>query len=233
MKLKQLKKQEGMQPQFLMPITEINNLNKDKEYKLLEIGAEGRYLKGFFPNHIRYSSLDYQGKQDYIFDLNKGEIPIEDNSFDIIVCLETLEHIFYPHKVMKEILRIAKPTAIFFISMPNEFNFYLRVLYLFGKKTDCQETFRVVERHQHIQIPRVKDILNFFSEYLNIEKIDYGWSSRSNFNPKFSLGKFNKDLEKNNITKTLFSMTDKLINSLSSIYPSMFSRIVVIKGSLK
>ncbi|MDO8516492.1 MAG: methyltransferase domain-containing protein [Nanoarchaeota archaeon] len=172
--------------QFILPIKTLQKLAQSKKFKLLDVGAgvklkssEKSYLEKCLPNNIKYYSLDYYGKHDYIHNLDEFPIPIEDNSFDIIVCLETLEHTLYPDKVMKELIRIAKPDAIFLLSMPNEYNFYCRFNFLIGKKTDIQEPFEVINKHLHIQTPRVKDLIKFFSSYIQVEEIDYQWYSRT------------------------------------------------------
>lgn len=197
--------------QFLMPIEEINNLPRDKKFYLLDVGAGVRMLKEYLPSNIYYVSLDYEGNQDIIHNLDNLPLPIKSRCFDIIVCLETLEHTIYPDKVMKELLRIAKPNAIFFISMPNEYNFYARLNFLFGKKTDFQKTFRTTEKHLHVHSPRVQDIISFASEYLDIERIDYQWNSRQK--------------------GALFSIADWIINNvLKRISKALYSRTVIIKG---
>ena len=133
--------------QFILPIKILQHLPKNKRYKLLDVGAGECYLKHFLPDNVEYFSLDYNGKHDYIHNLDNFPISIKNNEFDIIVCLETLEHVLYPHKVMEELLRIAKPDALFILSMPNEYNFYCRLNFLFGIKTDMQEPFQVIEKH--------------------------------------------------------------------------------------
>lgn len=46
------------------------------------------------------------------------ELPYKDNSFDLVVCTEVLEHLSEPAKVLKEILRTSKKNVL--ISVPNE-----------------------------------------------------------------------------------------------------------------
>jgi len=187
----------------------------NKKYKLLDIGANENFLKGKLPKNIMYSGLDYNGEQDYVFDLEKGRFPIKDKTFDIIVCLETLEHVCHPDKVMEEILRVSKENATFFLSMPNEYNFVLRLYYLFGKKTEVQKPFKIVSEHRHIHTPRVKDIINFFSKYIKITEKTFCWQSQTS--------------ETNNLAY----MVDYLINIFAKIYPSVFTRLVVVKGVKK
>ena len=46
------------------------------------------------------------------------ELPYKDNSFDLVICTEVLEHLKEPAKALKEILRVSKKYLI--ISVPNE-----------------------------------------------------------------------------------------------------------------
>ena len=206
--------------QFILPIKTLQALPRDKKFKLLDVGSGEHLLEIFLPDNVKYYSLDYEGKQNFIHNLDKFPIPIKDKSFDIIVCLENLEHTMYPHKVMEELVRIAKPNAIFLLSMPNEYNFYCRLNFLLGRKTAAQESFMVVEKHLHIQLPRVKDIICFFSSYVKIQQIDYQWYSRSSWHHKGFSGKLSQFL-------------DKLINPFSKLSPSFFSRTVVVKAVKK
>lgn len=183
-----------------------------KNQKLLEVGAgEDCILKYVLPKNIHYSSLDMLGDCDFKIDLNKDKLPFKDNTFDILVCLETLEHTFYPDKIIKEFKRVTKNDGFFLLSMPNEYNFWLRLNYLFAiKKKQTDSPFEVVSKLQHIHRPRVIDIINFFSKYFEIKKIDYLWQSK-----KCSKYDF-------------FYYLDKIINVLAKFYPSLFARVVVI-----
>jgi len=200
--------------QYILPIQEIQSLSSNRKYNLLDIGAGVKDIKKFLSNNITYISLDHTSnvKHNIVLDLDKGidgtgHIPVKDNLFDIVLCLETLEHLQSPGRTIDEILRISKDDAMIFLSMPNEYNFWLRLQYLFGIKDQMKEPFQIVNKHLHIHLPRVKDIKKLFSNYLEIEKIYYGWNSYRS--PKI----FNSTLTK-----------------LSNIWPSMFTRMVVIKG---
>ena len=186
---------------------------------LLDIGSDEEHLKELLPENIKYFSLDYKGNHDYVRDLDKPPLKIKEK-FDIIVALEVLEHTQKPAKVMEELLNLAKPNSTFFLSMPNEYNFYNRINFVIGRKTSVQEPFKVVEKHLHIHQPRVKDILNFFSSYISIEKSSYCWYSRTSEHGK-------------GINKNIFRAVDKIINGLSSVSPSLFTRNVLVMGHKK
>jgi SAM-dependent methyltransferase len=214
---KSIKHLENDAGQFILPIKVLQHLPQNKRYKLLDVGAAGHYIQQFLPDNIEYWSLDHNGKQDYIHNLDNFPLPVESNKFDIILCLETLEHLLYPHKVMEELLRISKPNALFLLSMPNEYNFYCRLNFLLGKKTDMQEPFRVIEKHWHIQLPRVEDILQLFSEHIQIEKIDFQWYSRKSTHSK-------------GLKTKIASVLDNAINLFAKAIPTLFARTVVVCG---
>lgn len=46
------------------------------------------------------------------------ELPYEDNSFDLVLCTEVLEHLDEPKKALKELIRVSKKYLV--ISVPNE-----------------------------------------------------------------------------------------------------------------
>jgi len=191
-------------------------LSKKKDnLKLLEVGAGDRVLKEIIPENIKYYSADLSGEQDYKVDLNKERIPVKDKTFDILVCLETLEHVLYPDKIIEELKRVTKDEGIFILSMPNEYNFWLRLNYLFAiKKKMTDSPFEVVSKLQHIHRPRVKDIINIFGKHLKIRKVEYVWIS--------ILGK-----------KRIFHPIDKVLNFLAKVYPSLFARIVIVVAEKK
>jgi len=204
---------------YKLAIKEISKLDKNKKF-LLEVGAGTQIIKNFLPQNIIYHTLDNIGNllhKRYTFnhDLNSGRFPIKSDSYDIIICNDTLEHVMYPERVIEEIIRVAKKNAVFFFSMPNEYNFLMRFYYLIGKKTKTEETFKVVEKGLHIHKPRVKDIIDLFLKYFKIIKVEYIWQSRRSE------------------SSILIQGIDKIINFLAKIYPSLFARVVVIKAIRK
>lgn len=47
------------------------------------------------------------------------DIPVENNQYDAIICLEVLEHVYDVTRVLREIHRLLKPSAKALISVPN------------------------------------------------------------------------------------------------------------------
>lgn len=200
---------------YRLAINEIRKM-RNKKMLVLEIGAGAQIIKKFLPKEIIYHTMDnaedfWKEQYTYSHNLDAGKFPVNSEMYDIVICNETLEHVMYPGRIVKEIIRVAKKDAVFFFSMPNEYNFLARLYYLIGKKTKVQEPFQVVEKSLHIHLPRVDDILQFFSKYFVIEKVDYVWQSRSSEN-SFAARE-----------------ADHVLQSLASIYPSLFARCVSVK----
>jgi 2-polyprenyl-3-methyl-5-hydroxy-6-metoxy-1,4-benzoquinol methylase len=65
-----------------------------------------------------------------LMDLN-DDWDIEE-TFDVVVAAEVLEHLYYPDIVCKKIASVLKPGGIFVGSVPNAYNIKNRFRYLFG-----------------------------------------------------------------------------------------------------
>jgi methionine biosynthesis protein MetW len=48
-----------------------------------------------------------------------SHVPFDDRSFDAIVCIEVLEHVFEPQVVCSELLRVLRPGGTLIITVPN------------------------------------------------------------------------------------------------------------------
>lgn len=107
----------------------LGNLNG----KLLDIGAYKGELSKFLPN-IEYYPLDvYDLKKEFKNavkqNLNEDtNLSFKDNFFDYVVFIGTLEHLFFPEKILKEINRILKSDGFAIISFPNDNNWYWKLV---------------------------------------------------------------------------------------------------------
>jgi len=54
-------------------------------------------------------------------------IPYEDNSFDIVISINVLEHLSDPEKIFKEVHRILKKDGVFIVKTPNKYH-YVKIL---------------------------------------------------------------------------------------------------------
>lgn len=121
-----------------------------KELKKLEIKSvlDIGCGEGFILNKLReegigksWEGIDYSIKAVEIgkkinpdLDLKQGSIydsELKDNSFDLVVCTEVLEHLEDPQKALKEVLRISNKYVL--LSVPNEPLFLLSNFTQWGK----------------------------------------------------------------------------------------------------
>ncbi|MHC1635416.1 MAG: class I SAM-dependent methyltransferase [Candidatus Methanospirareceae archaeon] len=71
---------------------------------------------------------------------NLEHIPFPDKSFDVVLALDILEHLFDPIFVLREANRVLKDDGILLISIPNAANIYSRLVFLFtGEIKDAAE----------------------------------------------------------------------------------------------
>lgn len=115
-------------------------LPKDPEGKrLLDIGCGvgdiAYYLKrrGFSVKGIDFSKVAVQKSKEKgidagICDVDQVGLPFEGDSFDVIWATDVIEHVFDPMNLISEMARVIKPSGEIFITVPNDFNVYARLL---------------------------------------------------------------------------------------------------------
>ena len=112
---------------------------------LLDVGCgEGTFLAMMFKKYptVHLTGIDFSSvglsvakskvpECTYVqIDVSKS-YPFKDNSFDVVVALDVLEHSLEPEKILSEIKRIVKNKII--ISVPNFSSLPARVQMMFGK----------------------------------------------------------------------------------------------------
>ena len=107
----------------------VNFLNANS---VLDIGCRNKNLKNCISKKVRYLGVDVVKEADVKMNLNKIEkLPFKSKEFDVVVLSQILEHLFYPQKILREAIRVAKKYLI--IGLPNDFAYMLRINYLLGK----------------------------------------------------------------------------------------------------
>lgn len=91
---------------------------------LLDIGAADRWIEPLLSDSLKYVALDYPptgqnlyGARPHVFG-NAAQLPFCDGCFDSVVCLEVLEHVVDPGRVVMEIARVLRSGGRAWISMP-------------------------------------------------------------------------------------------------------------------
>jgi SAM-dependent methyltransferase len=94
----------------------------DKKWRVLEVGIDGDSLPGgnyqYFGKGNVYETLDYLERlhPTYIQDIQ--ETILSSEFFDLIICSQTLEHVYEPIKAIKEIFRILKKGGYAILDAP-------------------------------------------------------------------------------------------------------------------
>jgi len=84
---------------------------------LVDVGARDRVLRQHLQaSKLQYLSSDIVPGHDFRWDLEKP-LDVPDNSFEVVVALDVLEHIERIHDAFRELIRITKEKL--FVSFPN------------------------------------------------------------------------------------------------------------------
>jgi len=108
-------------------------LGKGDGKTLLDIPAgNGKFAEALARNGYKVIAADInKAQQDYVYaDMNEI-LPFDDNMFDCVVCLEGLEHLHQPVKLIRELIRVCKPGGRIVISTPNVTGMFSRLQFLF------------------------------------------------------------------------------------------------------
>jgi SAM-dependent methyltransferase len=93
-------------------------------FRVLDVGAGHGPYRPFF-QHVQYESADVQdnGVVDHVCDIH--QLPMADNTYDLVFCSQTLEHVRRPARAMREIGRVLKPGGEAWLSAPLVFQEHL------------------------------------------------------------------------------------------------------------
>ena len=150
--------------------------------KILDVGAGGCPHKSKF-EHCQYFSQDFvqlsnvqiqnqvgYGKIDFISDILN--IPVDDESFDVILCTEVIEHVPNPIEALKEMSRILKPGGKLLITAPMQSGLHQEPYHFYGGYTKYwYEKFLRENNFDSIQIePNGSLYTTYFSLGLTVLK---------------------------------------------------------------
>lgn len=133
---------------FLVVTSEIEKIVKDAKNKMsvLDIGCgDGIYEKLLSRECLDkaiFTGVDFSQEQlkkaakyfnqTYRVDLDSEKLPIKNNSIDMVICSEMLEHQFFPEKTISEISRVLKPSGTLIITAPNVASLQTRLSLFFS-----------------------------------------------------------------------------------------------------
>lgn len=92
--------------------------------------------------------------------LEREPLDFPDDSFDIVLSIEVLEHLREPDLLLAEIVRVARPGACVLMSIPNIVSLAARVRILFGLLPPA-----IASDPTHVRFYRQKDLRRLFSRH--------------------------------------------------------------------
>ncbi len=123
-----------------------------EDYSLLDIGCRTMDLKPLLKSCKNYTGTDLiPGEGVIACNLEEGLPDFKDNSYDIVVALDVLEHLENAHKVLEEMLRVAKKGV--FVALPNMYYIKFRMNFLMGNGLSGKYDFPVdpiLDRHRWV-----------------------------------------------------------------------------------
>ena len=114
-------------------------------------------------NALEYAKRNYKVETIKV-DLN-GSLPFKDNSFDVVVMAEVLEHLPYPNITLSEIKRVLKTNGRFIGNLPLAYHLKDRWQIIRGRK------LLISGDPTHLQFLSYEDVKKLMSNFFNIEEI--------------------------------------------------------------
>ena len=143
--------------------------------KVLDLGGrDGTLTKHFIEknnvtladideNALEYAKRNYKVETMRV-DLNQS-LPFKDNSFDVVVMAEVLEHLPYPNITLSEIKRVLKTNGRFIGNLPLAYHLKDRWQIIRGRK------LLISGDPTHLQFLSYEDVKKLMSNFFNIEEI--------------------------------------------------------------
>jgi len=82
----------------------------------LDVGADKGTLRQYLPEGTKYELAGWDAHHDIQVDL-ENLLPVKDNSYDCVLCLDVLEHVENIHQLFDELCRVTKKYVV--VSLPN------------------------------------------------------------------------------------------------------------------
>lgn len=87
---------------------------------LIATSAQSVFGVDYSEDAIKYAKNLYKAKNLKFIQGDAQKLPLEDNTIDVVVSLETIEHLKNPEAFVKEVKRVLKKNGQFIVSTPND-----------------------------------------------------------------------------------------------------------------
>lgn len=131
----------------------INLIGASEKKKILDMPAgSGRFSDILNKAGHEVVSADINKERtDFVYANMDSKLPFAGNEFDVVVCMEGVEHVIDPVKLLEELVRVCKSSGKIIISMPNVMNMYSRLQFLFTG---------ILHQFSPAELPSARDIVD-------------------------------------------------------------------------
>ncbi len=122
---------------YMRKAFQIVNNNIHPKQKILDVPAGNGLLARKLRkvgHEVVCADINHE-KEDYVYADMSESLPFDDEEFDTVICLEGIEHVLEPSKLISELCRVCKKQGRIVISLPNIQNMYSRLQFM------CTGTF--------------------------------------------------------------------------------------------
>lgn len=151
-----------------------------------------------------------------IEDFCSSVLPLEDNSFDFVLCKDVFEHLLDPEFALREISRVLIKKGKFLFHVPNHFPLKSRLRFLFTNNID---TFGYFPNNERWEYPHIR----FFTEASLKKFFDkHGFTIEMKLSHHFGCLPFSRFFPPN--SKTSVKLSKKSADQFSEGYTLLLSK---------
>jgi len=148
--------------------------------QILDVGCRDGTLTKWFQNGNTVCGIDIDQRALCLYqrslntfgilgDINEP-LPVRNESFDVVVLGEVIEHLWFPSEVLAESYRVLKPGGLLLGSVPNGYHLRKRLRFLMGKAPEPESvhfhTFSTTSLRQRLESKFiVEDLLSLGGRY--------------------------------------------------------------------
>lgn len=120
--------------------------------------ADGNEVVGLDVDRTALAEADRLGIDTVWADVDQG-LPFDDESFDIVVAGEVLEHVRFPDRLLGEVGRVLRPGGTIVGSVPNTYRLKSRLRFLLGRPPEFADD------PTHLHMFRPGDIVQLLARF--------------------------------------------------------------------
>lgn len=120
------------------------------------------------------SGCDWVDERDFdnfsfrVCDLNQQPIPWPDDSFDLIICSDVIEHLENPSALIRELHRVCRPGGSVFLTMPNISSVEQRAAFLVNGNPN---RYKWLQKGGHISMPSEHVFRFLVGDYFEVRQM--------------------------------------------------------------